>query len=95
VHGRSSEESAEQRLRRQAELGRLLATAATVLTWAGSTTSATSGTPTPPDRIVVRRRGLFLKRRALPFGAVEAVRPRERTVVLRLDNASLDRSPPA
>jgi hypothetical protein len=37
-----------------------------------------------PDRIVVRRRGLFSKRRALPFDAVEAVSPRERTVVLRL-----------
>jgi hypothetical protein len=37
-----------------------------------------------PDEIVVRQRGLLpRRRRAVPFSAVEAVRPRERTVVLR------------
>jgi len=38
---------------------------------------------------------MFSKRRALPFDAVEAVRPRERTIVLGLGGATLDRSPPA
>jgi hypothetical protein len=33
------------------------------------------------------------RRRALPFGAVEAVRLEERTVVLRLDRNPLERSP--
>lgn len=46
-----------------------------------------------PDEIVVRRRGLFRRRRrVLPFEAVEAVRPRERAVVLRLDCGALERS---
>ena len=90
VPERSGEESAERRLRRQAELGRLLAAAA------GYRVVASDGAhlgwldhvryerhADHPDRIVVRRRGLFPKRRALPFDAVEAVKPRERTVVLR------------
>ena len=49
-----------------------------------------------PDEIVVRRRGLLPRRsRAVPFGAVEAVKPGERTVVLRLDRGALDRAPSA
>src|SRR2546421_7000877 len=102
VPERSGDESAEQRLRGQAELGRRLAGAA------GYRVVASDGAhlgwldhvryerhADHPDRIVVRRRGLFPKRRALPFDAVEAVRPRERTIVLRLGGATLDRSPPA
>lgn len=98
----SGEEDVEQRLRRPAELGRLLAAAA------GYRVVASDGThlgwldhvryerhADHPDQVVVRRRGLFPKRRALPFDAVEAVRPRERTIVLRLGGAALDRSPPA
>jgi hypothetical protein len=47
-----------------------------------------------PDEIVVRRRGLLLKRRrAFPFSGVETVRQRERTVVLRLDRLTPERSP--
>lgn len=49
-----------------------------------------------PDEIVVRRRGLLpRRRRAVPFGAVEAVKPGERTVVLGLDRGALDRAPSA
>jgi hypothetical protein len=49
-----------------------------------------------PDEIVVRRRGVLpRRRRAVPFGAVEAVRPRERTVVLRLDRGAFERAPSA
>ncbi len=84
----SGDTSAEQSLRRQAELGRLLAAAE------GYRVLASDGTHVGwldhvryerhadhPDEIVVCRRGLLAKRRrALPFGAVEAVRPRERTV---------------
>ena len=37
-----------------------------------------------PDEIVVRSRSLLARRRrALPFSAVEEVRPRDRTIVLR------------
>ncbi len=97
------DESSEQSLRRQTELGRLLAAAE------GYRVVTSDGTQVGwldhvryerhvdhPDEIVVRRRGLLPKwRRALPFSAVEAVRPRERTVVLRLDHAALERSPSA
>ena len=95
----SGEESVEQRLRRLAELGRLLAAAS------GYRVVASDGThlgwldhvryvrhADHPDQIIVRR--LFPKRRVLPVEAVEAVRPRERTIVLRLGAAALDRSPP-
>jgi hypothetical protein len=47
-----------------------------------------------PDEIVVRPRGLFVRRRrALPFGAVEIVRAKQRTVVLRLDHSAFEHSP--
>jgi len=101
VHQGIGDESAEQSLRRQAELGRLLAAAE------GYRVVAIDGTQVGrldhvryerhadhPDAIVVRRRGFLPRRhRALPFSAVEAVKPRERTVVLRLDHSALVRSP--
>ncbi len=97
-HG-SGDESAEQRLKRQAELGRLLAAAE------GYRVVASDGAnigwldhvryerhADHPDEIVVRRRGLLpRRRRVLPFGTVEAVRQRERTVVVHLDRNVLDR----
>jgi len=99
-HG-SGDESAEPVLRRQAELGRLLSAAE------GYRVVASDGAHVGwldhvryeryadhPDEIVVRRRGLLPRRRhALSFGAVEAVRPRDRTVVVRLDRGVLERSP--
>jgi hypothetical protein len=95
------DEGAEQGLRRQAELGRLLAAAE------GYRVVASDGAPLGwldhvryerhadrPDEIVVRRRGLFpRRRRAVPFAAVEAVRPRETIVVLRLDRRAIERLP--
>jgi hypothetical protein len=49
-----------------------------------------------PDEIVVRRRVLLpRRRRAVPFSAVEAVRPRERMVVLRLDRGAFEQAPSA
>ena len=103
MHQGIGDESVEQGLRREAELGRLLAAAE------GFKVVASGGTQfgwldhvryerhaDHPDEIVVRRRGLRLKRRcAVPFSAVEAVRPKERTVVLRLDQGALERSPSA
>jgi hypothetical protein len=103
VQGLSDDGGLEQRLRRQAELGRLLAAAA------GYRVVASDGRQVGtldhvryrrhadhPDEIIVRRRARFSKRRrALPFSAVEAVRARERTVVLRLDSGALERSPAA
>jgi hypothetical protein len=94
------DESPEQSLRRPGELGRLLAAAE------GYRVVASDGTHLGlldhvryerhvdhPDEIVVRRRRFFPKRRrALPFSAVEAVRPRERTVVVRLDRRALERT---
>jgi len=90
----------EQSLRRQTELGRLLAAAK------GYRVLASDGThlgwvdrvryerhADHPDEVVIRRRGLLPKRRrALPFSAVETVRARERTVILRLDHDALERS---
>jgi hypothetical protein len=101
VHQGIGDESAEQSLIRQAELGRLLAAAE------GYRVVAIDGTQVGrldhvryerhadhPDAIVVRRRGFLPRRhRALPFSAVEAVKPSERTVVLRLDHSALVRSP--
>jgi hypothetical protein len=99
VHERSGDESVEQSLRRRAELGRRLAAAA------GYRVLASDGSylgwldhvryerhADYPDQIFVRRRGLFPRRQALPFNAVEAVKPsRERTVVLRLERDNLRR----
>ncbi len=96
------DQGAEPSVRRQAELGRLLAAAD------GYQVVASDGThlgrldhvryqryADHPDEIVVRRRAVFSKRRrALPFSAVETVRVRERTIVLRLDQSALGRSRP-
>jgi len=96
-------ESADQTLRREAELGRLLAAAE------GYRVVASDGASLGwldhvryqrhadyPDEIVLRWRGwLPRRRRALPFAAVEAVRPRERIVVLRLDRSALEGPPSA
>jgi hypothetical protein len=93
------DQSAEQSSRSQAELGRLLAAAE------GYRVVVSDGTRVGwldhvryerhadhPDEIVIRQRGLLLKRRAaLPFSAVEAVKPRERTVVVRIDLSTLER----
>jgi hypothetical protein len=97
------DESGEQGLRRQAELGRLLAAAESYQVVAGD--GARLGWldhvryerhADRPDEIVVRRRGVLpRRRRAVPFWAVEAVRPRERTVVLRLDRGAFERAPSA
>ncbi len=97
------DQDAEQSLRRQAELGRLLSAAAGYRVVAGDGSHVGwldhvryEQHADHPDEIVVRRRGLLLKRRrAFPFSDVETVRPRERTVVLRLDRVTLERSPSA
>ena len=97
------DQDAEQSLRRQAELGRLLSAAAGYRVVAGDGTHVGwldhvryEQHADHPDEIVVRRRGLLLKRRrAFPFSDVETVRPRERTVVLRLDRVTLELSPSA
>jgi len=95
--------SGERSPRRQAELGRLLAAAE------GYRVVASDGAhlgwldhvryeryADHPDEIVVRRGAVLpRRRRALPFSAVETVRARERTVVLRLDHDALERRPPA
>ncbi len=91
------DESAEQGLRRQAELGRLLAAAEGYRVVAGD--GAHLGWldhvryerhADHPDEVVVRRRGLLpRRRRVLPFDAVEAVRPQARTIVVRLDRVGL------
>lgn len=89
-------------LKRQAELGRLLAGAD------GYRVLASDGAPIGwldhvryerhadhPDEVVVRRHALLpTRRRAFPFSAVAEVKPRQRTVVLgREQNARL--RPPA
>jgi hypothetical protein len=93
----------DQDAAREAELGRLLSAAA------GYRVVADDGRPVGwldhvryeqhadhPDKIVVRRRGLLLKRhRAFPFSSIEQVKPIEKTVVLRLDPLTLERSPSA
>jgi hypothetical protein len=97
------DESGEQDLRGQAELGRLLAGAEGYRVVAGDGTHLGwidhvryERHADHPDEIVVRRRGLLpRRRRAVPFSAVEAVRSRERTVVLRLDAGAFERAPSA
>ncbi len=88
----SSDESAES-LKRQAELGRLLAAAE------GYRVLASDGAAIGwldhvryerhadhPDEIVVRRHALLPTRRhAFPFSAVAEVRPRQRAVVLHVE----------
>jgi hypothetical protein len=89
--------------RRQAELGRLLSAAAGYRVVAGDGTHLGwldhvryEQHADHPDEIVVRRRGLLVKRRhAFPFSSVETVRPRERTVALSLDRVTLERPPSA
>lgn len=97
------DQDGEQSLRRQAELGRLLSAAT------GYRVEAVDGThlgsldhvryeqhADHPDEIVVLRRGRLLRRlSAFPFSHIEAVRPKERTVVLRLDRVALESSPSA
>lgn len=90
---RSGDQDAEHRLRRQAELGRLLSAAAcyrvvssdgTHLGWLDHIRYKQHADH--PGEIVVRRRSLLLKRRRVfPFSGVKTVRQSERTVVLRLD----------
>jgi len=86
-----ADERSERSRWRLAELGRLLAAAE------GYRVLESDGTQVGwldhvryerhadrPDEIVVRsRRLLARRRRALPFGVVEEVRPGERTIVLR------------
>jgi hypothetical protein len=99
-HG-TADQDAEQSPRRQAELGRLLSAAAGYRVVAGDGTHLGwldhvryEQHADHPDEIVVRQRGLLLKRhRAFPFSRVETVRPRERAVVLRPDRVTLGRSP--
>jgi hypothetical protein len=94
---------AAQSPRRQAELGRLLSAAAGYRVVAGDGSHLGSldhvryqQHADHPDEIVVRRRGLLLKRhRAVPFSRVETVRPAEKTVVLRLEPLPLAREPAA
>jgi hypothetical protein len=103
VHQRVGGASAEQSLREQAELGRLLASAEGYRVVAGDGTQLGSldhvryeRHADHPDEIVVRSRGLFPKRRlVVPFSAVEAVRPKERTVALRLDYGAVERAAPS
>jgi hypothetical protein len=97
------DESGERDLGRRAELGRLLAGAEGYRVVAGD--GAHLGWidhvryerhADHPDEIVVRRRGLLpWRRHAVPFSAVEAMRPGERAVVLRLDFGAFERAPSA
>jgi len=97
------DESGEQDLRRQAELGRLLAAAEGYRVVAGDGTHLGwidhvryERHADHPDEIVVRRRGLLpRRRRVVAFAAVEAVRSRERTVVMRLEAGAFERAPSA
>src|SRR3989442_3101060 len=97
------DQGAEQSLRRQAELGRLLSGAAGYRVVAGDGSHVGwldhvryEQHADHPDEIVVRLRGLLLKRRrTFLFSDVETVRPRERTVVLRLHRVRLQPSPSA
>jgi hypothetical protein len=45
-----------------------------------------------PDEIVIRRRNVFRgRRRSIPFSAVDAVDPRQRTVMLAIDSPRPER----
>jgi len=95
-----ADQGAERGLRRQAELGRLLAAAE------GYRVIASDGVHVGwldhvryerhadhPDEIVVRWRGVLPKRRlTVPFAAIDAVRRDERTVVLNIDRGALERT---
>jgi hypothetical protein len=91
VQPESGEASVES-LKREAELGRLLAAAEgyRVLASDGATIGWLDHVryerhADHPDEIVVRRHALLTKRRrAFPFSAVAEVRPRQRAVVLRV-----------
>jgi hypothetical protein len=101
VQNGGGDERSERSDRTQAELGRLLAAAEGYRVLAGDGTHVGwldhvryERHADHPDEIVVRSHRLLARRhRVLPFSAVEAVKPRERTVVLRLDNSTLERSP--
>jgi hypothetical protein len=98
----SRDESGEGDFRRRAELGRLLAAAKgyRVFTLDGEHMGWLDRIryerhTDHPDEIVLRGRGLLgRRRRALPFDAVDEVRPREKTIVLRTSRGTIERSPP-
>ena len=99
----SGDETGERDLRRQAELGRLLAAAKgyRVFTREGEHVGSLDRIryerhTDHPDEIVLRSRGVLGKRRrALPFDAVDEVRPQEKAVVLRSTRAEIERAPSA
>jgi hypothetical protein len=101
MDGGIDEPEAEPSPRRQAELGRLLSAAAGYRVVAGDGTHLGwldhvryEQHADHPDQIVVRQRGVLLKRhRAVPFSRVETVRPRERTIVLRPHRLTHGHSP--
>jgi hypothetical protein len=93
----SGDESTERSLRRQAKLGRLLAAAEGYRVFAGDSRHIGwlahvryERHADHPDEIVVRSHGLLGSRQhALPFEAVEEIRPSERTVVLRITHTAI------
>jgi PRC-barrel domain len=103
VRGGGRDESSEGEFRRRAELGRLLAAAKgyRVVTQAGEHVGWLDRIryerhADHPDEIVVRGRALLRRRRrVLPFDAVEEVRTREKTIVLRSTPGASERSPSA
>jgi hypothetical protein len=90
--GGEDERAGERNHRAEAELGRLLAAAegyrvlssdGTLVGWLGHVRYERHADH--PDEIIVRSRRLLARRwRALPFSAVEEVKPGERSIVLRL-----------
>ena len=90
VEARNSDGTAAERLRRSSELGRLLAAAAgyRVITAEGARIGSLNHVryqrhADHPDEIVLRSRSLLRRRRRrLPFGAVDTVRPADRTVIV-------------
>jgi hypothetical protein len=89
----------ERRLREQAELGRWLAASEGYLVLAsdGRHVGVVDHVryeqhADHPDEIVIRRRNVFRgRRRSIPFSAVDAVDPRQRTVMLAIDSTRLER----
>ena len=96
----SRDESTGRNNRAEAELGRLLAAAEGYRVFASGKQIGWvdhvryERHADHPDEIIVRSRGLLgTRRRALAFAAVEEVRPRERTVVVRTTRSAFERSP--
>jgi hypothetical protein len=89
----------ERRFREQAELGRWLAASEGYLVLArdGRQVGVVDHVryeqhADHPDEIVIRRRNVFRgRRRSIPFSAVDAVDPRQRTVMLAIDSTRLER----